>query len=150
MAVLINFWLRISLSLPDSQYHQVFVLKGKHHPGKYCFIYFYPCEPCLDLSLGIHEAETKFVRAFHWCFTMGCQPYQGFFFCLASLYSCSLSLQQILELCVLVFLYFSWKKLARSAKSLNNDIKLCYCLSIRSFCIQNTADCVSNGIIKGH
>lgn len=143
MAVLIYFCLQLSLSLPDSQYHQVFALEGKHCPGKYCFIYFYPCKPCLELSVWIHEAETKFAWAFHWCFTMGCQPYQVFFW-LASLYSWSLSVQQILELHVLVFLYFSWKKLARSTESLNNDIKLCCCLSIRSLCIQNNEDCESN------
>lgn len=65
MAVLISFWLQMSLFLPDSQYHQLFVLEGKHCPGKYCFIYFYPCKPCLDPSLGIHEAGTKFARTIH-------------------------------------------------------------------------------------
>jgi len=28
MAVLINTWLQLSLSMPDSQYHQVFVLRA--------------------------------------------------------------------------------------------------------------------------
>lgn len=81
--ILINFWLQLSLSLPDSQYHKVFVLEGKHCPGKYCFIYFHPYKPCLDLSVWIHEAETKFAQAFHWSFTMIHQPYQfvvGVFF----------------------------------------------------------------------
>lgn len=33
-------WLQLSLSLLDSQYHQVFVLEGKHCPVKYWFIFF--------------------------------------------------------------------------------------------------------------
>lgn len=42
------------------------------------------------------------------------------------------------------FSVFFLENLARSAESLNNDIKLCCHLSVRSLCIQNIEDCESN------